>query len=129
MAGPSFGFATAKPSRPQPPLNTVLGGMELSIQDWGAIGEILGAIGVIATLIYLAKQIRTNTKTTQGATANAILRDARELLRVPFSDRESADLFLRGMENFDSLDDVERAMFTNRAASFFRICSQIIRIQ
>ncbi len=30
----------------------------MTIQDWGAVGEILGAIGVIITLAYLATQIR-----------------------------------------------------------------------
>ncbi|MDH3469619.1 MAG: hypothetical protein OES26_27665 [Gammaproteobacteria bacterium] len=34
----------------------------------GAIGEILGAAGVIATLAYLAVQIRQNTKTARAAT-------------------------------------------------------------
>ena len=34
----------------------------MSIQDWGAIGEIVGAIGVILTLVYLATQIRQNTR-------------------------------------------------------------------
>jgi hypothetical protein len=33
----------------------------MTIQDWGAIGEIVGAIAVVATLVYLAKQIRQNT--------------------------------------------------------------------
>ena len=32
----------------------------------GAIGESLGAIGVIATLIYLAVQIRQNSKTIEA---------------------------------------------------------------
>ena len=39
--------------------------------DWeaiGAVGEILGAAGVIITLAYLAVQIRQNTKTVRGAT-------------------------------------------------------------
>jgi len=85
----------------------------------GAIGEIVGASGVIFTLFYLAIQIRANTATTQGATANSTLRDARDLLNTTFQDRENTDLFLRGMENFDSLDKVDRAMFTNRTASFF----------
>ena len=35
----------------------------------GAIGEVLGAIGVIVTLGYLAIQIRQNTKVTKAATA------------------------------------------------------------
>ncbi len=32
----------------------------MTIQDWGAIGELISAIAVVATLIYLAKQIRLN---------------------------------------------------------------------
>lgn len=34
----------------------------MTLQDWGAIGELLGAIAVVITLIYLAKQIRLNTR-------------------------------------------------------------------
>jgi hypothetical protein len=34
----------------------------MSVQDWGAIGELLGAVAVVLTLIYLAKQIRLNTR-------------------------------------------------------------------
>ncbi len=33
----------------------------MSIMELGALGEFLGSIGVIATLIYLAIQIRQNT--------------------------------------------------------------------
>ena len=49
----------------------------------GAVGEILGAAGVIITLIYLASQIRQNTRATRsqsvqslaesGATMNAMI--------------------------------------------------------
>ena len=34
----------------------------------GAIAETLGAIGVIASLVYLAGQIRQNTRSIRGAT-------------------------------------------------------------
>lgn len=34
----------------------------------GAIGETLGAVGVIITLIYLATQLRQNTKTMRSST-------------------------------------------------------------
>ena len=33
----------------------------MTLQDWGAIGEVVGAIAVVITLIYLAKEIRMNT--------------------------------------------------------------------
>ena len=34
----------------------------MTIQDLGAIGDLLGGIAVVVTLIYLAVQIRQNTK-------------------------------------------------------------------
>ena len=34
----------------------------MSIAEWGAIGEFVSAIGVIATLGYLALQIRQSNK-------------------------------------------------------------------
>ncbi len=33
----------------------------MTIMELGALGELLGAIGVIITLIYLAAQIKQNT--------------------------------------------------------------------
>jgi hypothetical protein len=63
--------------------------------DWnmvGAIGEILGACGVIATLIYLSVQIRQNTRQMRGEAVTALaqitdrltseLRDDPELLSI-----------------------------------------------
>ena len=34
----------------------------------GAVGEVLGAVAVVLTLIYLSLQIRQNTKAMKGAT-------------------------------------------------------------
>jgi hypothetical protein len=33
----------------------------MTLQDFGAIGEVVGALGVVVTLVYLTKQIRLNT--------------------------------------------------------------------
>ncbi len=44
----------------------------------GAVGEILGALGVIATLIYLALQIRQNTRSIQANRLNEIGREFAE---------------------------------------------------
>ena len=38
----------------------------MTLQDLGNIGEFIAAIGVIASLIYLAVQIRQNTRTLRG---------------------------------------------------------------
>ena len=45
----------------------------MTIQDWGAIGEIIGALGVIASLLYVAAQIRQSSKIARNATTQGIL--------------------------------------------------------
>lgn len=39
----------------------------MSIQDWGAIGEIIGAIAVLLTLLYLAIQIKHSSDVAKVA--------------------------------------------------------------
>jgi len=40
--------------------------MGLSIQDLGALGEFIGAFGVVASLIYVGLQIKQTTKRGHG---------------------------------------------------------------
>ncbi len=46
--------------------------MTLTIQDLGALGELLGSVAVLATLVYLALQTRQNTMAI-GAQLDAAL--------------------------------------------------------
>jgi hypothetical protein len=45
----------------------------MTIQDLGAIGEIVGAIAVVATLIYLATQIRQNNELLRSGSRQALV--------------------------------------------------------
>ncbi len=47
----------------------------MNIQDLGSVGELIAAAATIATLIYLAHQVRANTKATQTASRVEITRD------------------------------------------------------
>ena len=62
----------------------------MSIQDLGAIGEILGGIAVLVTLIYLAIQTRTNTKALRAQTHQQIAESRRNNLFLFF---EYPDLY------------------------------------
>ena len=53
--------------------------MEWSVQDFGAIGEIVGGIGVIASLIYLGTQIRFSARTTQAQSTREIVSQFNQL--------------------------------------------------
>ena len=44
-------------------------------EAWGSLGEFAAAIATIVTLIYLARQLQSNTKATQGTNRREITRD------------------------------------------------------
>ena len=54
----------------------------------GAIAELLGAAGVIASLLYLAVQVRQNTRQTRLAAQQATVRELGVALRAQAQDRE-----------------------------------------
>ena len=87
----------------------------MSIQDWGAIGEIIGALAVVASLIYLAVQIRQNTRQISLSLESSKLaafeqnvesgNRAREAL---ISDPAVAELFLKGLADYRNLPPTDR---------------------
>lgn len=89
--------------------------MEWSIQELGAAGEFVGAIGVVITLVYLAYQIRQNTiqleqsiLTARAAAQNASNTALRETRASIFESTEMSEIFQAGNSNPEDLDDVSR---------------------
>lgn len=66
----------------------------MTLQDWGSIGEVVGAIAVVVTLIYLAKQIRLNTHAMEESRKLALAQtyqmrsDALQAMLVEAADSE-----------------------------------------
>jgi len=80
--------------------------VEWTIQDYGALGEIVGAVGVVVTLAYLALQIRRNTQTIRTAAVNATNIALREPRQSIFGTEEMTHIFLTGNKNPEELDEV-----------------------
>jgi len=81
----------------------------------GAIAEILGAIAVIATLGYLAIQIRENTRSTTASIYQSAMDGCVELNRT-LSEVDVGELYFKATTNLESLSEVElyRAMNLHR---------------
>jgi hypothetical protein len=77
----------------------------------GAVAELLGAIGVIISLIYLALQIRRNTRTQRRANVGDIAIELATTARCTATNPELASLLLRGYSDLDSLNSIERYRF------------------
>jgi len=77
----------------------------------GAIGEVVGAFAVVATLVYLAFQIKQSTAATTSASMHSLLGDWREFCRGWAANTAFVTLHRKGSQNFDSLNPDEKYQF------------------
>jgi hypothetical protein len=77
----------------------------------GAIAELLGAVGVIASLVYLAGQIRGGQTALRASTYAEVARDIHETINSTIRVPGLASLVRSGMADFDALKDEEAFEF------------------
>jgi hypothetical protein len=80
----------------------------VNLESLGDIGELVGGLALIASLIYLAVQIRQNTASVRLQVEQAIRRDQFDLRRPFIENPDLADLLVRAIADFDSLSPAER---------------------
>ena len=90
----------------------------------GAIAELVGAIGVLATLGYLAVQSRDNTHGLEAASLQSVLDGPRDRYFLPMAqDSEMADIYARGLNGLSNLRPDERRRF------FYMMYEQFFQMQ
>ncbi len=82
----------------------------MTIQDLGSLGELVGAVATVATLLYLAVQIRHNTRTVRAANASDALGQQNELALLLGQNPEVAKLYFEGLAGAE-LDETESRQF------------------
>ena len=99
----------------------------MTITELGALGEFVGAIAVVATLIYLAVQVRHSKEATEASNRLAVAAVYRETSNglLQFNGRliESADvarLWLEGGSQEQDLSDIDQ--FRYRRIAIDWIC-------
>ena len=83
----------------------------MTIQDLGSIGELIAAIATIATLGYLAVQIRQNTLSNRDASTRSTHDMILRVNTIPIADPALTDLLIRGGKDRAGLDPVESSRF------------------
>jgi hypothetical protein len=92
----------------------------VNLDDIGNLAELIAAIGVMISLIYLAIQIRRSSETERMATYRAIVSDFGSLNQSIASDPELALLFAQGLESYGELNEAEKARLSQYFYSVFR---------
>ena len=85
----------------------------------GAIGEIVGAIAVVVTIGYLAVQIRQNTRSVRAATHHSAMRGASDTQNIFAQSEDLAQIYYRGMQDYERLTAEERIRFDGAVRSMF----------
>ena len=77
-----------------------------------SIAEVISAVGVIISLLYLAVQVKHSTLQARYAGAHEINATTNSLMMLLASDRNVAELWSKGLSDFELLDVVDRVRFS-----------------
>lgn len=97
----------------------------MTLQDLGNLGEFIGSIAVVITLIYLARQIRLSSEASRAEGLNKVLDvHVGQIAEMTATD-EAAELFRRFCVDFHSLSLNDRgrvhSLMLKRIASFNQV--------
>jgi hypothetical protein len=80
--------------------------MILTIQDLGALGELLGSVAVLVTLIYLALQMRQNTMAIAAQLDAARIGAVMTVNSLPITSPELAEALAADLVEPEPLDEL-----------------------
>ena len=86
-----------------------------------AIGQIVGALAVVISLIYLAREIRSNARAARLASMDALNRWLGELVVHP----HLGELYYRGIRDLESLEGGDLVRFTALMNQLFYIYEEM----
>jgi hypothetical protein len=91
----------------------------------GAIAEMIGAIGVIATLVYLAVQVRQNTRAIRAQTYGSFVTQFRNWNEPMRANEGMAERFHELMEDVESLSPKEQRHAIHVLYDFTRLAENL----
>ena len=90
-----------------------------------AIGQIVGAIAVVISLIYLAREIRSNARETRRAAMRSALDALIRFSQQITAHADLAELRHRGLADFESLEGTDRSRFDSYMHVLFRTVEDV----
>ena len=101
-----------------------------------AIAELLGALGVIATLAYLAVQIRhssdqleKNAQSNELQAVDAVIANYNDWRKSIVENEDVADIYVRGLTDLQDLTRSERLRFNQLLSTFIWVSYQYLNWQ
>ncbi|MFQ5660311.1 MAG: hypothetical protein ACE5GZ_07775 [Gammaproteobacteria bacterium] len=93
----------------------------IALEQLYFISQILAGIAVFISLIYVGYQVKQNTKAITLSTVHDICEGFRDQYQNISSDRQVADVFVRGLVDPDGVDGAGSMQFYSMMHELFRI--------
>ena len=94
-----------------------------------AIGQIVGAIAVVISLVYLASAVRSNTRATREASMRWLSDNYTQWIRHISGNPDLSELYYRGIHDFESLKGAELVRFSALMVEAFRRSEEMFYLQ
>lgn len=91
-----------------------------------AIGEMLGALGVIASLVYLAMQVRASTSHSRRAAAQSVQTKIHTLLEALATNPALADTYVRSSKGLAALSTSEAMQVSATYLALIRAYEELL---
>lgn len=95
----------------------------------GAIAELLGAVAVVVSLVYVAAQVKANTRQARLEAARDLAVRVSEISIAVASSREVGALLLHGGGAYERLDTVDQVRFRALMNALFRGLEQQFQLR
>jgi hypothetical protein len=90
----------------------------MNLNDLANLGQIVGAVGVMVTLVYVALQIRQNTNAVRAATAQTVHEHFASWYHLLASDDSLSQVVIDGLKDYGSLSEKDKARFVAMVMAF-----------
>jgi len=103
-------------------------GESMDLAAWSQLGEAVAGFGVIASLVYVAAQIRQNTRSLRAATYHSLVGTSIDLLQSIYTHDEVASIFAKmlGGARLKDLDPHEQARAGPALLAAFRSFDNVL---
>ena len=91
----------------------------MTMLEWGALGELVGGVAIIVSLLYIGLQIKQSTAASHAAANQSFSAQFADMI-LAISKPELRDIFWRGITGLKNLQGSENAAFMVLMAAIFR---------
>lgn len=92
----------------------------MTIEQLGNIGEFVAAIATVITLIYLAFQLRQNTRALRATAFQSVVSEMGKNVEPLVNNADLAEIFIKGANHPENLSAAERIRVNSLYVATFR---------